>query len=43
MFTNGCFDILHPGHCDYLAKARSYGDALLVERVNCAILIAAGK
>jgi len=30
VFTNGCFDLLHPGHCDYLAKARSYGDALLV-------------
>ncbi|MCB9887588.1 MAG: D-glycero-beta-D-manno-heptose 1-phosphate adenylyltransferase [Planctomycetes bacterium] len=29
-FTNGCFDILHAGHCDYLAKARSYGDALMV-------------
>ena len=30
VFTNGCFDILHPGHCDYLQKARSYGDALMV-------------
>ncbi|GDY02541.1 bifunctional protein HldE [Planctomycetota bacterium] len=30
VFTNGCFDILHPGHCEYLAKARSYGDALMV-------------
>jgi D-beta-D-heptose 7-phosphate kinase/D-beta-D-heptose 1-phosphate adenosyltransferase len=30
VFTNGCFDILHPGHCDYLAKAKSYGDALMV-------------
>lgn len=30
VFTNGCFDILHPGHCDYLAKSRSYGDALMV-------------
>jgi len=30
VFTNGCFDILHAGHCDYLAKARSYGDALMV-------------
>ncbi len=29
-FTNGCFDILHAGHCDYLDKARSYGDALMV-------------
>jgi rfaE bifunctional protein nucleotidyltransferase chain/domain len=30
VFTNGCFDILHPGHVDYLAFARSQGDALLV-------------
>ena len=30
VFTNGCFDILHAGHCDYLAKARAYGDALMV-------------
>jgi D-beta-D-heptose 7-phosphate kinase/D-beta-D-heptose 1-phosphate adenosyltransferase len=30
VFTNGCFDILHAGHCDYLQKARSYGDALMV-------------
>lgn len=30
VFTNGCFDILHAGHCDYLQKARTYGDALMV-------------
>lgn len=30
VFTNGCFDILHPGHCEYLQKARTYGDALMV-------------
>jgi D-beta-D-heptose 7-phosphate kinase/D-beta-D-heptose 1-phosphate adenosyltransferase len=30
VFTNGCFDILHAGHCDYLGRARSYGDALMV-------------
>lgn len=29
-FTNGCFDILHPGHVDYLAFARRQGDALAV-------------
>jgi D-glycero-beta-D-manno-heptose 1-phosphate adenylyltransferase len=30
VFTNGCFDILHTGHADYLAFARRQGDALLV-------------
>lgn len=30
VFTNGCFDILHPGHLHYLHKAKSYGDILIV-------------
>lgn len=30
VFTNGCFDILHRGHIDYLAKAKSLGDILTV-------------
>ena len=30
VMTNGCFDLLHPGHTDYLARARAYGDALIV-------------
>lgn len=30
VFTNGCFDILHRGHVDYLAKARALGDVLIV-------------
>lgn len=30
VFTNGCFDILHPGHVYYLNKARSLGDLLIV-------------
>ncbi|MDP3803914.1 MAG: D-glycero-beta-D-manno-heptose 1-phosphate adenylyltransferase [Candidatus Omnitrophota bacterium] len=30
VFTNGCFDILHVGHVDYLSKARRLGDALVV-------------
>jgi D-beta-D-heptose 7-phosphate kinase/D-beta-D-heptose 1-phosphate adenosyltransferase len=29
-FTNGCFDILHPGHIAYLAQARSWCDRLIV-------------
>lgn len=30
MFTNGVFDLLHPGHVDVLVAARALGDALLV-------------
>lgn len=30
VFTNGCFDILHPGHTRYLSEARQLGDHLLV-------------
>jgi rfaE bifunctional protein nucleotidyltransferase chain/domain len=30
VFTNGCFDILHAGHVDSLAKARALGDILVV-------------
>jgi rfaE bifunctional protein nucleotidyltransferase chain/domain len=30
VFTNGCFDILHLGHIDYLEKARSLGDRLVI-------------
>jgi rfaE bifunctional protein nucleotidyltransferase chain/domain len=30
IFTNGCFDILHRGHVEYLHRARSLGDALVV-------------
>jgi D-beta-D-heptose 7-phosphate kinase/D-beta-D-heptose 1-phosphate adenosyltransferase len=30
VFTNGCFDLLHPGHVRYLAEARQLGDRLLV-------------
>lgn len=30
VFTNGCFDLLHPGHTRYLAEARKLGDALVV-------------
>jgi rfaE bifunctional protein nucleotidyltransferase chain/domain len=30
VFTNGCFDILHVGHVDYLSKARRLGDILVI-------------
>ncbi|MDX2189262.1 MAG: D-glycero-beta-D-manno-heptose 1-phosphate adenylyltransferase [Bacteroidota bacterium] len=30
VFTNGCFDILHVGHVDYLEKAKHLGDRLIV-------------
>lgn len=30
VFTNGCFDILHRGHVDYLAKAADLGDKLVI-------------
>ena len=30
VFTNGCFDLLHPGHIRLLEQARNLGDALIV-------------
>jgi len=30
VFTNGCFDIIHAGHIDYLNKAKALGDILIV-------------
>ena len=30
VFSNGCFDILHAGHVDYLNKAKLFGDVLIV-------------
>jgi rfaE bifunctional protein nucleotidyltransferase chain/domain len=30
VFTNGCFDILHLGHIDYLMKAADEGDILII-------------
>lgn len=30
VFTNGCFDILHAGHVNYLTKAKELGDILIV-------------
>jgi rfaE bifunctional protein nucleotidyltransferase chain/domain len=41
VFTNGCFDILHRGHVEYLELARSLGDYLVVglnsDRSVCAL------
>jgi rfaE bifunctional protein nucleotidyltransferase chain/domain len=30
VFTNGCFDIIHAGHIDYLNKAKALGDVLII-------------
>jgi len=30
VFTNGCFDLIHAGHVDYLSKAKALGDVLVV-------------
>ena len=30
VFTNGCYDVLHAGHVDYLNKSKSFGDVLIV-------------
>jgi rfaE bifunctional protein nucleotidyltransferase chain/domain len=30
VFTNGCFDLIHLGHIDYLSKAKNLGDVLLI-------------
>ncbi len=30
VFTNGCFDLIHPGHVEYLTEARALGDVLVV-------------
>ena len=38
-FTNGCFDLIHPGHVQYLADARALGDFLVVGLNRAAILL----
>ena len=30
VFTNGCYDILHPGHVDLLARTKALGDVLVL-------------
>ena len=42
VFTNGCFDILHPGHVRYLNQARALGDRLVVA-VNADATVSALK
>ena len=38
VFTNGCFDLLHLGHVDYLEKARQLGDKLVLGlNTDCSI------
>lgn len=42
VFTNGCFDLLHPGHTRYLTEACAMGDVLIVA-VNSDRSVAANK
>ncbi len=42
VFTNGCYDLLHPGHIRLLEKARSAGDILIVG-LNSDASVARGK
>jgi rfaE bifunctional protein nucleotidyltransferase chain/domain len=30
VFTNGCFDLLHPGHVEYLKEAKKWGNVLVI-------------
>ena len=30
VFTNGCYDLLHPGHVDFLARCKALGDKLIL-------------
>jgi len=43
VFTNGCFDLLHLGHIDYLSKAADCGDILIVGVNNDSSLRLLGK
>jgi rfaE bifunctional protein nucleotidyltransferase chain/domain len=42
VFTNGCFDLLHPGHVTLLESARAFGDVLVVA-VNSDVSVRALK
>lgn len=43
VFTNGCFDLLHPGHVSYLEAARKLGDVLIVGLNSDASVRSLGK
>ncbi|MGL5094724.1 MAG: D-glycero-beta-D-manno-heptose 1-phosphate adenylyltransferase, partial [Planctomycetia bacterium] len=43
VFTNGCFDVLHSGHVQYLREARAQGDVLVVGLNSDASVRALGK
>ncbi|MGE4297816.1 MAG: adenylyltransferase/cytidyltransferase family protein [Desulfovibrionaceae bacterium] len=43
VFTNGCYDILHPGHVDLLARARFLGDLLVLGLNSDASVRSLGK
>ena len=37
VFTNGCYDILHPGHVDLLERCKAQGDVLVQCRHTCPV------
>jgi D-beta-D-heptose 7-phosphate kinase/D-beta-D-heptose 1-phosphate adenosyltransferase len=43
VFTNGCFDLLHPGHAQVIAEARKLGDVLIVAINSDASIRGLGK
>ena len=43
VFTNGCFDLLHPGHAQVIAEARKLGDVLIVAMNSDASIRELGK
>jgi D-beta-D-heptose 7-phosphate kinase/D-beta-D-heptose 1-phosphate adenosyltransferase len=46
VFTNGCFDLLHPGHVSLLERARALGDVLVIglnSDASVALLKGAGR
>jgi len=42
VFTNGCFDLLHPGHVQTLESARALGDVLMIARLLPDVLVKGG-